>query len=66
MNLRKGLELLFEKINTKKIIIKPSDKGSIMIVMTPDDYWNMCSRHLSDTTFYNNLDNNNPSTTVQD
>ena len=26
----------------------------------------MCYRHLSDTTFYNNLDNNNPFTIVQD
>ena len=26
----------------------------------------MCYRHLSDTTFYNNLDNNDPSTIVQD
>ena len=34
--------------------------------MTPKDYWNMCYRHLSDTTFYNNLDNNDPSTIDQD
>ena len=66
MNLRKGLELLLEKINTNKIIIKPADKGSIIIVMKPKDYWNMCYRHLSDTTFYNDLDNNDPSTIVQD
>ena len=66
MNLRKGLELILEKINTNKIIIKPTDKGSIIVVLTPKDYWNMCYRHLSDTTFYNNLDNNDPSTIVQD
>ena len=66
MNLRKGLELLIEKINTTKIIIKSADKGSIIVVMTPKDYWNMCYRHLSDTTFYDNLDNNDPSTVVQD
>ena len=66
MNLRKGLELLLEKNNTNKIIIKPADKGSIIVVMKPKDDWNMCYRHLSDTTFYNNLDNNNPSTIVQD
>ena len=66
MNLRKGLELLIEKINTNKIIIKSADKGSIIVVMTPKDYWNMCYRHLSDTTFYNNLDHNDPSTIVQD
>ena len=46
MNLRKGLELLFEKINTNNIIIKPADKGSITVVMTPKYYWSMCCRHL--------------------
>ena len=66
MNLRKGLELLLEKGNTNKIIIKPADNGSIIVVMAPKDYWNMCYRDLSDTTFYNNLDNNDPSTIVQD
>ena len=57
MNLRKGLELPLQKNNTNKITINPADKGSIIVVMTPKDYWNMCYRHLSDTTFYNNLDN---------
>ena len=66
MNLRKDLELLLEKINTNKIIIKLADKGSMIVVMTPKDYWNMCYRHLSDTAFYNKLDNNDPSTIVQD
>ena len=66
MNLRKGLELLLEKVNTNKIIIKPADKGSIIVVMAPKDYWSMCYRHLSDTAVYNNLDNNDPSTIVQD
>ena len=64
MNLRKGLELLLEKVNTNKIIIKLADKGSIIVVMAPKDYWNMCYRHLSDTTFYNNLDNNDRSTNM--
>ena len=55
MNSRKGLELLLEKLNTNKIIIKPVDKGSIIVVMTSEDYWNIfqtqhfmtisCSRH---------------------
>ena len=66
MNLRKGLELLFEKIKTNKIIIKPADNGSIIVVVIPKDYWNMCYRYLSDAAFYNNLNNNDPSTVVQD
>ena len=66
MNLRKVLELLLEKINANKIIIKPAHNGSITVVMTPKDYWNMCYRHFSDTKFYNNRGNNDPSTIVQD
>ena len=38
MSLRKGLELLLEKINTKKIIVKPAYKGSMIVVMTPKEY----------------------------
>ena len=34
--------------------------------MAPKDYWNVCYRYFSDTTFYNNLDNKDPSTIVQD
>ena len=52
-------------MNSNKII-KPADKGSIIVVMTPKDYWNMCYRHLSDTTFYKNLENKDPSSIVQD
>ena len=48
------------------MIIKSAGKGSIIVVMAPKDYWNMCYRHLSRITFYINLDNNNPSTIVQD
>ena len=32
-------------------VMKPADKGSIIVVMTPKDYWNMCYRHLSDKHF---------------
>ena len=31
MNIRKGLESLFEKINTNKIIIKTAGKGSVIL-----------------------------------
>ena len=54
-----------KKINTNKIIIKLADKGFITVVMTPKDYWNTCFRHLSDTGFYNNLDNNGRYTMAQ-
>ena len=35
MNLREGLELLLEKVNTNKIIVKSANKRSIIVVMTP-------------------------------
>ena len=57
--------MLHGKIHTNKATIKLADKGSISAVMTEKNYWNMCCRHLSDTTSYNNLDNNDPSTFVQ-
>ena len=60
MNLRKGLEWLLEKSNTNKIIIKLADR-SIIVVMTPKDYWNTCY-----TAFFINLDSNDPSSFVQD
>ena len=34
--------------------------------MTPKYYWNLCYRHLSDTIFCHNLNNNDRSTIVQD
>ena len=58
--------MLPDKIHTNKATIKLADKGSISAVMTEKNYWNMCYRHLSDTTSYNNLDNNDLSTFVQD
>ena len=38
MKLGKGIELLLEKVDTNKIIIKPADEGSMTVVMTPKDY----------------------------
>ena len=58
--------MLHDKIHTNKATIKLADKGSISAVMTEKNYWNMCYRHLPDTTSYNNLDNNDLSTFVQD
>ena len=39
--LRKGFDSLIRKIGNKEIIIKPEDKGSIIVTMSPDNYWNI-------------------------
>ena len=44
-NLRDGLNSLMTKIRPNEIIIKPADKGSIVVVMTPEFYWTMCQSH---------------------
>ena len=37
-NLRDGLNSLMTKIRSNKIIIKPEDNGSIVVVMIPEYY----------------------------
>ena len=49
--LRKRLDFLIWKIENKEIIVKPADKGSIIVVMSPDYYWNICHSPISDTTY---------------
>ena len=36
------------KIRSNEIIIKPADKGSIIVNMTPESYWTMCQSHLNE------------------
>ena len=62
---RKGLDSLIKKIENKEIIIKPADKGSIIVIMSPDYYWNICHIHISDTSYYRMLSDTDPSNIVQ-
>ena len=48
MNLRKGLELLLEKIITNKVLTKTADKASITVAMIPRNYWK-CGIGISQT-----------------
>ena len=63
--LRKGLDSLIRNILNKEIIIKPADKGSIIVIMPPDYYWNICQSHILDTTYYRILNDTDSSNIVQ-
>ena len=62
---RKGLDSLIKKIENKEIIIKPADKGSVIVMMPPDYYCNICQSHISDTSYYRMFNDTNPSNIVQ-
>ena len=57
---RKGLNSLIKKIENKEIVIKPADKGSIIVIMSPDYYWNICQSHISDIPYYRMLNDTDP------
>ena len=40
------------KIRPNEIIIKPADKGSIVVVMSSEYYWTMCQSHFKNEQSY--------------
>ena len=44
-NIRDILNSLMTKIRSNEILIKPADKGSIVVVMSSEYYWAMCQSH---------------------
>ena len=64
--LRKGLDSLIKKIESKEIIIKPADKSLVIVNMLPDYYWNICHTHISGTSYYKILNDTDPSNIVQE
>ena len=65
-NLRNGLNSLMTKIRSNEIIIKPADKGSIVVVMSSEYYWTMCQSHLNNERYYRSLFESNPSLIVNE
>ena len=59
-NLRNGLNSLMTKIRLNETMIKPEDKGSIVVVMTPEYYWTMCQSHLNNEQYYRCFFENDP------
>ena len=63
--LRDELNSLMTKIRSNKILIKPADKGSI-VVMSSECYWAMCQSHLNNGQYYRCLFENDPSLNINE
>ena len=59
------LDSLIRTIENKEIITKPANEGSVIVVISPDYYWNICQSHISDTSYYRILNDTDPSNIVQ-
>ena len=64
-DLRDDLNKLILRAKQKEIIIKKADKGSIVVIMSPEYYLDMCCRHLNNTEFYKELNTTDPSPIIQ-
>ena len=63
--LRKELDSLIKKTENKEIIIKSADKGLVIVIMSPNNYWYICHCHISDISYYRMLNDPDPSNIVQ-
>ena len=63
---RRDLISLKRKTDSNEIVIKPADKGDMIVIQEAADYRDMCQRHLSDIEYYVNLGPQDPSMKVQE
>ena len=59
-SLRDGLNSLIKRTTENEIVIKPADEGSIITVMSPEFYLNMCDSHLRNEEYYECIQDNDP------
>ena len=52
---------LIKRTIENEIVIKPADKGSIITIMSPEFYLNMCDSHLRNEEYYECIQDNDPS-----
>ena len=62
--LRHALDSLVEKSSTNQLIIKPADKGDIIVVMSAAFYHEICMNELSKPNFYQIVGDTDPSDLV--
>ena len=62
--LRTALSSLIDRITKHQIIIKPADKGDIIVIMSVEFYKQMCLNELSKQDFYKIIGDNDPSMRV--
>ena len=59
-SLRNGLNSLIKRTTENEIVIKPADKESIITLMSPELYLNMCELHLRNEEYYGCIQDNDP------
>ena len=62
---REDLESLVHKTVNNQVIIKPADKGDMIVIQNSDDYQKMCLDHLSNKEYYEDLGFENPTFIVK-
>ena len=50
--LRSALASLKRKIERNEIIVKATDKGPIIVLMSLEFYWDVCNKHLHSLVFH--------------
>ena len=65
-NKRSDLESLIQKTESREIVIKPADKGDMIVIQSGQGYRDMCMDHLGDTNYYTNLRAKNPERLVKE
>ena len=47
------MKQLMTIIRSNKLVTKPADKGSIVVVRTPQFFWKMCQSYLNNNNIIN-------------
>ena len=63
---RDDLISLKTKVDSNHFVIKPADKGDMIVIQDPMDYRDMCLKHLNDSNCFENLGSNDPSDLIQE